>query len=248
MNKSSAVRLPREALLLAALIAGAAAADQSPVPNYSPVTREDIQSAVAKLRADPSLGGEKKMRSLRWTATGKPPENSRAPPSWIAGLFEFMSQSASLLLWIAGGVAAAIAVVWIFRQIKARIPAPAPVKEPRIERVAGLDIRPDSLPDDVGAAALALLEAGKARDTLSLLYRGALSRAVHRFGVPIGESFTEGEALKAVNARLDAPRTAYFSDLVGVWQRVVYAGEAVTRDAIADLCRGFLPAFDGAPP
>jgi hypothetical protein len=243
------VRLQPEALLLAVLIAGGAAADQSPAPNYAPVTREDIQAAVKTLRDDPSLGSEKKIKSLHWTGPDKPPEKTPTgakPPSWLVGLFEFMSQSAGLLLWIAGAVVAAIAVVWIIRLLRTYSPAPSIGLPPRIERVAGMDIRPDSLPDDVGAAALALLEAGSARDALSLLYRGALSRAVHRYGVAIDESYTEGEALKAVNARLDPPRAAYISDLVGVWQRVVYAGDAVARDAIAALCRGFLPALDGA--
>jgi len=232
------VHLRPEALLLAVWIAGSAAADQTSAPNYAPVTRQDIQSAVAKLRADPSLGGEKKIKSLRWTGSKKPavnpPDPARRPPSWITGLFEFLSQSASLLLWIAGAIAAAVAVVWIIRLLKDYVPAPSGALLPRVERVAGMDIRPDSLPEDVGAAAL------------SLLYRGALSRAVHRYGVAIDESYTEGEALKAVNERLDAPRAAYICDLVGVWQRVVYAGEAVARDAIAALCRGFVPALDRA--
>jgi len=244
------VHLRPEALLLAVWIAGSAAADQTSAPNYAPVTRQDIQSAVAKLRADPSLGGEKKIKSLRWTGSKKPavnpPDPARRPPSWITGLFEFLSQSASLLLWIAGAIAAAVAVVWIIRLLKDYVPAPSGALLPRVERVAGMDIRPDSLPEDVGAAALTLLEAGKTREALSLLYRGALSRAVHRYGVAIDESYTEGEALKAVNERLDAPRAAYICDLVGVWQRVVYAGEAVARDAIAALCRGFVPALDRA--
>ncbi len=91
-----------------------------------------------------------------------------------------------------------------------------------------------------------LLEAGRPRDALSLLYRGALSRAVHRYGVAIDESFTEGEALRAVNERLEPPRAAYVSDLVGVWQRVVYAGEDRRTGGDRRLCRGFLPALDGA--
>jgi hypothetical protein len=242
------VLLRPELLLLAVLMAGSAAADQSPAPNYEPVTAQDIQSAVAKLRADPNLGGEKKIKSLRWTQKQKPETApDKPPPSWITGLFEFLSQSASLLLWIAGGVAAAIAVVWIIRLLKSYTPSPSGPLEPRVERVAGMDIRPDSLPHDVGAAALALLESGRSRDALSLLYRGALSRAVHRYGVAIDESYTEGEALKAVNARLDAPHAAYFSELVGVWQRVVYAGDTVTRDVIARLCSSFFPTLDGVP-
>jgi hypothetical protein len=103
-------------------------------------------------------------------------------------------------------------------------------------RESQLDLRPASLPEDIGAAALALLEAGRTREALSLLYRGALSRAVHRFGAVIGESFTEGEALKAVNARLDPPRVDYFAKLVGFWQRAVYAGERAAHEPIAHLC------------
>jgi hypothetical protein len=111
-----------------------------------------------------------------------------------------------------------------------------------------LDIRPTSLPADIGAAALALLDAGRARDALSLLYRGALSRAVHRHGALIGESYTEGEALKAVNARLDPPRVAYFTDLVALWQRAVYAGESAPHERISSLCAAFAPTLDGAGP
>jgi hypothetical protein len=109
-----------------------------------------------------------------------------------------------------------------------------------------LDINPDSLPADVGAAALSLLEAGRTREALSLLYRGSLSRVVHRFAVVVGESFTEGEALRAVGQRLDQPRVQYFAALVALWQRVVYAAEAAAPESVAVLCREFAPTFDGA--
>jgi hypothetical protein len=64
----------------------------------------------------------------------------------------------------------------------------------------------------------------------------------------IGESFTEGEALKAVNARLDPPRVAYFAKLVGFWQRAVYAGERAAHEPIAHLCLGFAPTLDADNP
>ena len=83
---------------------------------------------------------------------------------------------------------------------------------------------------------------------LSLLYRGALSRAVHRYGIAILPSATEGEALRAVNATLDPSRAAYFSDLVTLWQRAVYAGELALREPIDRLCRGFAASLEGAAP
>ena len=164
------------------------------------------------------------------------------------GLFEFLGQTSSVLLWVAGAVGAAIAAVWAVRTLKGRSPAR------RRAGPAGRSTRgtarhpPASLPADIGAAALALLDAGRARDALSLLYRGALSRAVHRHGALIGESYTEGEALKAVNARLDPPRVAYFTDLVALWQRAVYAGESAPHERISSLCAAFAPTLDGAGP
>ena len=216
-----------------------------PAPDAAP-TPAQIEAAAAKLRTDPNLGNQHKVRSLHWveSRTQPPPE----APAWIQGLFEYLGQTASVLLWIAGGVAAAIAIVWIFRLIRARAPRAARVQTPpAASHVSGLDIRPASLPEDVGAAALALLEAGRTRDALSLLYRGALSRAVHRFAIPIEESFTEGEALGALQSRLDRPRADYFRELLGLWQSAVYAGQTTAPESVAALCTGFSSTLDRAP-
>jgi hypothetical protein len=245
------VRFPAEALVLSVLVAcssgGAnAAADPSGPALGTPITSDEIQAAAAKLRADPDLGREHKVRSLRWTQSSAP-DRPQEPPPWLVGLFEYLGQTGSVLIWVAGAIAAALAVIWAYRTFKARTPVlePMPVPSPTRATVE-MDIRPESLPDDIGAAALSLAEAGKTREALSLLYRGALSRAVHRFGVSIGESYTEGEALRAVGARLDPARVSYFADLVGIWRRAVYAGEPMTRDRVRHLCRGFAAALDAA--
>jgi hypothetical protein len=248
------VRFPAEALVLSVLVAcsggGANAAADPPGPASlpaldTPITSDEIQAAAAKLRADPDLGVEHKVRSLRWTQSSAP-NPPQTPPPWLEGLFEYLGQTGSVLLWVAGAIAAAIAVIWAYRTFKARAPVLEPISAPTVTRVGEMDIRPESLPDDIGTAALALAEAGKTREALSLLYRGALSRAVHRFGVSIGESYTEGEALRAVGARLDTARVSYFTDLVGIWRRAVYAGERMTADRVRPLCRGFRAALDAA--
>jgi Domain of unknown function (DUF4129) len=223
--------------------ASAAAANAAPIGTY--LTREEIRAAAAKLRADPNLGGEKTLRTLRWSETNQP--RATPPPRWLTRLFDFFAQSSSLLLWIVGAVCIAIAVVWAIRMLRERVPVAA-VEERAVTTVQGLDIRPESLPENIGAAALELLEAGREREALSLLYRGALSRAVHRYGIAILPSATEGEALRAVNARLDPPRAAYFADLVALWQRAVYAGELVSAKPIDRLCRGFAASLEGSAP
>lgn len=223
--------------------AAAAASTNAPIGTY--LTREEIRAAAAKLHADPNLGGESTLRTLRWEEVKQ--RKASPPPAWLTRLFDFFAQSSSLLLWIGGAVCAAIAVVWAIRLLRERVPIAA-VPDRRVTSVHGLDIRPESLPEDIGAAALALFHAGREREALSLLYRGALSRAVHRHGVAILPSATEGEALRAVNARLDPPRAAYFSDLVTLWQRAVYAGELFSAEPIDRLCRGFAASLEGALP
>ena len=210
-----------------------------------PLTREEIRAAVGQLAADPNLSGEQKTRELRWIRSGAPPPPADTP-SWAGGFFDFLARSLSVLLWTAGIAGAAFAAVWVIRWLRSLPPVVEPEPPALVRSVSGLDIRPASLPEDIGAAALALLEGQRTREALSLLYRGALSRAVHRYGAAIGASFTEGEALRAANARLDPSRAAYVADLVNVWQRTVYAGDSAPRETVERLCRSFAPAMDGA--
>jgi hypothetical protein len=248
------VRSRAKAIALAALIglqwSAATAADlpKAAPPTDTEISTAALDAAIANLRHDPNLGGQTKVRRLHWTdKTESPPPT--ASPSWIVGLFNYAGQFAGLLLWIAGAAAAAMAVIWIYRLLKSREPrAVAAPSDADDHRVLDLDIRPDSLPDDVSAAANELLRAGRLRDALSLLYRASLSSAVHRFGVALGAQHTEREVLKSVNGALDEVRARYFADLVMIRQRVVYAGEALAPDSVLPLCAGFSIHFDPPPP
>jgi uncharacterized protein DUF4129 len=215
---------------------------------YTVISPATINAAVADLGHDPNLGGQTKIRTLRWVMSSqpRPPPTS---PSWLSGLFDYLGQFGGLLLWIAGAAAVAAAAVWILRLLKSGAPRAVPT-QPDVgdPQVLDLDIRPDSLPDDVSAAAIELLRAGRLRDALSLLYRASLSSAVHRFGVTLSAHHTEREVLKAVKVALDDARARYFADLVAIRQRVVYAGEAVSPDAVLPLCGGFSTYFDRPPP
>ena len=231
--------------LIAALCFGTAWGQGAP-PDAGVLTPAAVQAAVETLRHDPNLSHDKTIRSLHWIGSQKPPEQPKDAPTWIVSLFQFLAQSGSLVIWVAGAIGLAVAAVWVFRLVKSRQSAPRVAAVKGGSRVQDLDINPDSLPADVGGAALSLLDAGRTREALSLLYRGSLSRVVHRFTVAIGESFTEGEALRAVSRRLDQPRVQYFTALVALWQRVVYAAEVPAPESVAVLCREFAPTFDGA--
>lgn len=64
--------------------------------------------------------------------------------------------------------------------------------------VAGLDIRPESLPAEVISAVLELWQAGRLREALALLYRATLSRLVSQYDLHIHQGATEGDCLRLV--------------------------------------------------
>lgn len=220
---------------------GARAVEQ---PASAAVSPAAIDSAIVELKRDPNLGGQTKIRTLKWLNASQPTTQSDLP-QWIVNFFDYMGQLSGLLLWALGAIAVAIAAVWGYRLLRTWQPRTESAGAlPVAARILDLDISPDSLPDEVGAAALALSRTGQIRECLSLLYRAALSRAVNRFGAVIGSSLTEREALGAVRASLDEPRANYFAELVRMWQRVVYAGDVVAPDEVAPLCARFGETLD----
>jgi len=117
--------------------------------------------------------------------------------------------------------------------------------------VGSLDIRPESLPDDVGNAAAALWQRGQHRPALSLLYRGALSRLVHAHGVPVRAASTEGECVALAAGRLQPQAQAFFVRLVDAWQLAAYGGRLPSTAQVLAICGEFdlhLPAVAAPVP
>ena len=102
-----------------------------------------------------------------------------------------------------------------------------------------LDIRPESLPEDIGAAARALWDRGEHRAALALLYRGLLSRLAHVHRIPIRDSSTEGDCLALAASHLPQRSREYASRLVRVWQRFVYGGQHTEAATVHALCDDF---------
>jgi hypothetical protein len=109
--------------------------------------------------------------------------------------------------------------------------------------VRELDIRPESLPRDIGAAALQLWERDDHRGALALLYRGLLSRLVHGHGVPIRESSTEADCLTLAVPRLEASVASYAAGLVRVWQHAIYGAREPAAEEMRTLCARFDGTF-----
>ena len=211
-----------------------------------------IDAAVDKLRTDPLLAGKHKEHRLRWIDDAKdepPPARSSDMGwlfDWLASLARFINDTSRFLLWAIVAVLVALALVGARRVIQLRAFHRARASQ-AVSHVRDLDVRPESLPDDVGAAAWTLWQSGQVQQALSLLYRGALSRMIHRFEVPITASATEGECLELARGRLEGGALRYVTQVVRAWEASIYGGRTLSSAMGEALCSGFAQRLDAAP-
>jgi hypothetical protein len=210
-----------------------------------------IAAAADKLRSDPLLSGKHTAHRLRWKDDAPDSKDEATDgiddPSvlaWLASLARFVNDTSRFLLWGIVLVLVALALVSARHVVQLRAFRRATRAAAAVSHVRDLDVRPESLPADVGAAAWALWQSGRVRAALSLLYRGALSRMIHRFEVPITASATEGECLELARGRLDPPALRYVTQVVRAWEASIYGGRTLSLAMGEALCTGFAPRLD----
>lgn len=204
-------------------------------------------SVIADVLKAPEFGKHRKRQELQLRT--EPDAPAKDAPGWFKRWLEFwrgagrwMAEGLRVAGWIGIAIVAAILLRLLLRQlgvVRARRTPPPPPAE-----VAGLDIRPESLPDDVADAARQLLAAGRHREALGLLYRGALSRLAHQARIPFARGDTEGDCLMRVT-RAGSGMRAYFALLTRTWQTVAYAHAELAEGEGNALCAGWREAFGG---
>ena len=238
-----------EVLLAALVVLAPLALDAQPeaplVAAGDVPTRPEVEKALEQVADDPNLAAVRTIKMLKW----KEPEPVTDEPwwwkwangfaRWFRGLFAWVAESGRLLVWVLGGLALALLAVFVARLVRERGLPRVPKQFDAPSHVRDLDIRPESLPDDVGAAALALWERGEQRAALALLYRGTLSRLVHVHTVPIRASSTEGECLALARQRVPAAAAKYTTQLVETWTGAVYGARTPAAGVVQALCAEF---------
>jgi len=223
------------------LAAAGAAAAEPPAMSASAV-----MAAASAVEADPLMPGKEKTKTLRFKRDES--EDKKKPSEedgrWLKNLLESFSFGMRVAMWLVG----AALLIWVLLRLRDWVKGQSgdtELPEQPPTHVGTLDIRPESLPADIGAAARALWQKGQERAALSLLYRGALSRLVHGHGVPIRAASTESECLALAAKRLAAAPQAFLVQLVSGWQTVAYAQRQLPAESMEALCQGFdvqLPA------
>jgi hypothetical protein len=239
------------ALLAAALVGfGRPARAQEPEPRG-----DDVDRAIERVLASEDFGARREVESWRfdWNreseTTKHVPEDesdeSKLPQfgldfiGVLATLFEVVLWTAIIGLFVFLAVVIAKRIGWLDFAKRAQRGEPE-----RPTHVFGLDVRPESLPADVPAAARALWARGDTVAALALLYRAAISRLVERDGLEVAASDTEGDCLRRARKLPDAARADYFAGLTRDWQKCAYSRARPAEDEFERLCSDWTLRFE----
>ena len=152
----------------------------------------------------------------------------------VARLFE-------ALLW-AALASLLLLLLWRYRDwlntFAGRLGLPQRQRRPLPAVLFGLEIAPQSLPEDVAGEAERLW-AEQPREALGLLYRALLSRLLHELRLPLKDSHTEGEVLRLVLTLDQAELGRFTQVLTRHWQNLAYGHRPPPETLKRDLCDGW---------
>lgn len=244
------------AMVLAILLVITASSLSTP-----PALAEDTSESLAETRLPPEEAQTQidaimqreefaQMRTVtRWERINK--ENaleknkSYSIPEALQVLFANLLK---ILLWIA--VIVMVVLAFVYRRQLLALLKPLqrkPEQKPTPDILFGMDIRPESLPDDIAAASRRLWEAGQQREALSLLYRGALMRLTRHDRLPVQDSHTEGDILQLAAMHITPHRATWLRAVTRAWQEIAYAHRSPATALVEPLFDGWA-GFIHVPP
>jgi hypothetical protein len=217
--------------------AGACAAPEP--DSVSPRADSRVKVAIKAVLASAEFTPEEKILMPVRKKKVQAEEDTSDWMRWLEAFFRTFSKVLRAGIWVlaALGLLLVAFTLHYWWRMAARHQQSAPVSVPT--HVGGLDIRRESLPAHISAAARLRAEAGDAAGCLSLLYRGALSALVTHFACRILSSSTEDECVRQARAHVPAATHSYFARLTQGWQLTVYAGRQPGQPVLLALCDEF---------
>lgn len=247
------------ALMLLPLAPPAWAAEDSIAPDSprllnQPLTSEASRDSIKAILEAPPFKNPETVTRYRFGEETTEPSETDVTPDWLKTLFKWMGGQRfdlvaaliQIMLW--GALVGAIAwLAWRYRERLKALVNRWPTKRPPVARPAparmfGLDIREESLPNDV-AASVEQLWLTQPRDALGLLYRALLSRLHHDFAIPLKPADTEGQVLHRVEQLQRQDLLAFSKSLTLHWQNIAYGHRSPPMHLQQELCDGWRGLF-----
>jgi hypothetical protein len=209
---------------------------------------EDPRQLMAEIAERPEL--RRYEMEKRWQLKKKPDLDGVDDPDFsglyfLGEVLRWISEGMEYILW---GLLAFLVLYFLRERWRDFLPTRMSAPEDlRVPTLMGLDLRPESLPDDVPGTARELWAAGNRAEALGLLYRGALARLVEE-GLEVAEGFTEEDCLRSARHGLEEEeRIDFLARLTACWQAAAYAHRAPPTRRVEPLWLHWERHFGGAP-
>lgn len=172
------------------------------------------------------------------------PKKPRPKPAEYTnqGAFSGIAGVSQIILWV--GLALIIGTIIYF--ILMRLPVLEQQKKKQFKppaEIAGLDIQPESLPQNIAEVALSMIRQGDSRAALSLLFRASLSVLAHRDRIAFHSSDTEQDCIRRIK-RSHLQSADFFIALTQLWLAQAYAHRSPNIDKLERLCLEWPTHFD----
>jgi len=159
-------------------------------------------------------------------------------PDWFVTLMTGFGQ---VLMVVCGAAVVGFIgwLLWTFRHLLADRNGidGGPAESIKARVVMGMEVTPESLPENVPETAWRWWSEGRRHEALALLYRGAISRSIELSRVEIVESDTEGDCLRRIAKAGNVAHPVYFKGLTRSWVSLAYAKTFPADDEVRGLCR-----------
>ena len=224
------------ALLGGSAVSPAMAQDVAPAPAEVAAELDPVDVAREVLDTE-EFETKEKVRKLLWETN--PNRQMNLGLGWLGTLLQAVGIGLLILLL----AALVLLIARTFGWIQWRKDGAAAAAEP-LTHVFGLDVRPQSLPDDVGARARELWLAGQASEAMGLLYRAALSRLILGQGLEIEPGDTERDCVERVRHRGLIEKAEFFERITRAWLVCAYSRTRPADEVALELCERWNGVFE----
>ncbi|MFK8028672.1 MAG: hypothetical protein AB8G18_00390 [Gammaproteobacteria bacterium] len=208
----------------------------APDSSYELPSTEQARQTVKEIYAGDEFGEQINDRVWRLKETDE--DTTQADSDMLRSIGPIIALFAKLLKYLLIAVVVIAIVVWFIKERKRLLQLKSPAKKVDTSNdVIEAEEEQLFVPDaDVPEVVRKLWEEGKARESLSYLYRSALSFLVTRHELLIGDHATEEDCLQLVRANASEQVSLYFSDITRQWRLLAYGKRKPEDSMVSDLC------------
>lgn len=163
---------------------------------------------------------------------------------WLNSLMNFMAILIEAILWIL--LPLILFYFYHYRAVWLRVLSAKSRVKPQTDiphTLFGLDLRQQSLPEDVEVVALKLWQENNYRDAVSLLYRASLSALFKRYEFNLNAGATELDCIQQIEGSKSAEKIAgqidSFKKITDMWMSLAYAHQLPSEQYFKEQCQAW---------